>query len=132
VRDAHEDLIRSGATVVAIGTGNHRYAERFVEEERIPFPVLVDDHALAAHAAEVDPGSIRNILTPSTYVDSVRTWRRGHRIHMSGKRVTQLGATFVIAPGGEVRYAHIDATTTDHAPLSEVFEALGREPDPAR
>ena len=27
------------------------------------------------------------------------TWKRGHRIHKPGKRVTQLGATFVLGPG---------------------------------
>ena len=124
MRDTYEDIKAAGADVVAVGTGNQRYARRFVEEERIPFPVLVDDHAHAARAASVDPGSIRNILTPSTYVESVHTWRRGHRIHMSGKRVTQLGATFVIRPRGEVVYEHLDARTTDHAPLEEVFAAL--------
>jgi peroxiredoxin len=124
VRDAYPKIRSLGADVLAIGTGNRRYAKRFVEEESIPFPVLVDDHAEAAEAASVNPGSIRNILTPSTYRDSVRTWRRGHRIHMSGKRVLQLGATFVLGPGEQVRYEHIDATTTDHAPLDEVLAAL--------
>jgi len=124
LRDSYEEIRAAGADVVAIGTGNHRYARRFVEEERIPFAVLVDDDAEAARAASIAPGSIRNILKPSTYVDSVHTWRRGHRIHMSGKRVTQLGASFVIRPGGVVIYSHIDATTTDHAPIADVLGAL--------
>ena len=124
MRDAESEIRSAGASIVAIGTGNRRYAKRFVEEEEIPFPVLVDGDAEAANAAGVDPGSIRNILTPSTYVDSVRTWRRGHKIHMSGKRVTQLGATFVIGAGGSVLYEHIDATTTDHAPLADIFAAV--------
>jgi len=124
VRDSYEDIRAAGAEVVAIGTGNQRYAKRFVADEDIPFPVLVDDAALAAHAAGVNRGSIPNILTPSTYVQSVGTWRRGHHIHKSGRRVLQLGATFVIGPGDDVRYAHVDATTTDHAPLDEVLAAL--------
>lgn len=124
MRDSYEDIRAGGADVVAIGTGNQRYARRFVEEERIPFAVLVDDHAHAAGAASIESGSIRNILKPSTYVDSVHTWRRGHRIHKSGRRVTQLGASFVIRPGGTVVYEHLDATTTDHAPIAEVLAAL--------
>ena len=48
----------------------------------------------------------------------------GHRIHKSGKRVTQLGATFVIGPGGQVRYEHVDANSADHAPVDDVVAAL--------
>lgn len=124
MRDVHEEIKTAGADVVAIGTGNQRYAKRFVEEEGIPFPVLVDDDASAAHAASVTMGSIGNILSPSTYRDSIGTFRRGHRIHKSGKRVLQLGATFVVGPGDRVGYSHIDRLTTDHAPIEEVLNAL--------
>ena len=124
MRDAYEEIRSAGAEIVAIGTGNQRYARRFVEEENIPFPVLVDDDAVAARAASVSKGSIRNILTPSTYRDSIGTLRRGHRIHSSGRRVTQLGATFVVGPGDLIRYEHIDQLTTDHAPIAEVLGSL--------
>jgi peroxiredoxin len=125
VRDAYEDITAMGAEVVAIGTGNARHASEFVEEENIAFPVLVDDDAEAAHAASVKRGSAWNILGPKTYGASIKTWRRGHKIHMAGKRVFQLGATFIVGPGDRVTYEHIDQTTVDHAPLDEVFSALG-------
>jgi 2-keto-4-pentenoate hydratase/2-oxohepta-3-ene-1,7-dioic acid hydratase in catechol pathway len=38
-----------------------------------------------------------------TWPATVATYRRGHRIHSPGKRVTQLGATFVIGPGDAIR-----------------------------
>ena len=44
---------------------------------------------------------------------------------MSIARVTQLGATFVLGPGDQVRYAHIDEHSADHASLDEVLAALG-------
>ena len=124
MRDTYEEIRAAGADVVAIGTGKQRYATRFVEDESIPYPVLVDDDAEAASMAGVNRGSIPNILTPSTYRDSIGTWRRGHRIHKSGKRVLQLGATFIVGPSDRVAYEHIDATTTDHAPIDEVLSAL--------
>ena len=124
MRDAYEDIKALGAEVVAIGTGDERYARRFVEEERIPYPVLVDDDAEAARVASVKKGSKWNVLGPGTYGDSWRTLRTGHRIHMPGKRVFQLGATFIVGPGERVRYEHLDGTTTDHAPIGEILEAL--------
>jgi peroxiredoxin len=119
-------ILAAGAEIVAIGTGNAKHARHFVDEERIPFPVLVDDDASAARAASVKRGGTWNVLGPKTYGASIRTWRRGHKIHMAGKRVFQLGATFVLGPGDAVRYEHIDQTTVDHAPLEEVFEVLRR------
>jgi peroxiredoxin len=124
LRDAYGKITATGAEIVAVGTGNAKHARHFVEEENIPFPVLVDDDAAAAKAASVKRGGTWNVLGPKTYGASIRTWRRGHKIHMAGKRVFQLGATFVVGPGDAVHYEHIDQTTVDHAPLEEVIAAL--------
>ena len=113
--------------MVAIGTGDVKYAKRFVDEENIPFLVLVDDDAAAASAATVQRGSAWNILGPGTYGDSIRARRAGHKIHTPGKRVFQLGATFVVGPGPEVLYEYLDARTSDHAPLEDVLAVLTKE-----
>lgn len=120
----HDEIRARGADVVAIGTGNARYAQQFVEDERIPFLVLVDDDARAAEAAAVPSASWWRLLHPSTWAATRETWRRGYRIHQAGKRVTQLGATFVLGPGERLRYAHLDPDSTRHAPLDDVLAAL--------
>jgi hypothetical protein len=38
--------------------------------------------------------------------------------------VKQIGATFVIGAGERVRYEHLDADSTDHAPIEAVVTAL--------
>jgi peroxiredoxin len=124
LRDIHDDITAKGAEVIAIGTGNQDYASAFVNDERIPYPVLVDDNAAAANAAAVKSSSFVGLFHPRTWAASRETRKRGHRIHKAGARVTQLGATFVIGPGGTVRYEHLDADSTDHAPLTEVMAAL--------
>jgi peroxiredoxin len=122
----HLDTIRSrGADVVAIGTGDLRYARQFVEDEQIPYLVLVDDDGRAAEAASVPSASWYRLLHPSTWRATRATYRRGHRIHRAGKRVQQLGATFVVGPGSGVRYRHVDADSTDHAAVDDVLSALG-------
>ena len=124
MRDVYEEIKASGAEVLAIGTGNARHAVEFVEEEGIPFPVLVDDDADAARAASVKRGNAWKILGPETYGASLRTWREGHRIHKPGKRTFQLGATFVVGPGNAVHYEYLDENTADHAPLEDVMKVL--------
>jgi peroxiredoxin len=124
LRERYDEITSSGADVVAIGTGDRRYAEAFVSDEHIPFLVLVDDEGRAARAAAVRTASFIGLLHPRTWKASIDAWRSGHHVHKSGKRVTQLGATFVLGPGDRVRYAHVDGDSTDHAPLANVIGAL--------
>ncbi len=124
MRDALPTITYAGADIVAIGTGNHDYAAAFVRDEHIPYPVLVDDHAVAANAAAVQSSSFVGLFHPRTWAATRETRKRGHRVHKAGQRVTQLGRTFVIGPGDVVRYTHIDRDSTDHAPLDEVLAAL--------
>ena len=124
MRGRYDDITSRGGEVVAIGTGDARYARAFVEQEEVAFPVLVDDGGNAARAASLGRLSARQLLSPRGYVETFRTWRSGHKIHKAGKRVTQLGATFVVGPGSRVRYEHLDRSATDHAPIDDVLAAL--------
>ena len=125
LRDRYEELQAQGVELVAIGTGSTRYAGAFVRDEKIPYLMLVDDAAEAARAAQVKVASWYGLLHPSTWKASVDAWKRGARIHKAGKRVTQLGATFVIGPGDELRYSHVDADSVDHAPVPDILAAVG-------
>jgi len=125
LRDHQDEITAAGAEIVAVGTGDERYAKAFVADEHVPFPVLVDDAADAAHAASVKKVNFVTLLfDPRSIKGARRAHRDGYRVKKSGKRVNQLGATFVIGPGSTIRYEHIDAHTADHAPLDEVLAAV--------
>jgi len=124
LREHYDEISEQGGEVVAVGTGDERYAARFVEDEEVPFPVLVDDAAAAARAASVKRATPWGLFNPKSFPGARRARRAGHKIHKSGQRVTQLGATFVVGPGDRVRYEHVDAHTADHAPLDDVLAAL--------
>jgi peroxiredoxin len=125
LRDRYDEITARGAEVVAVGTGDRRYAAAFTADEQVPFPVLVDDHADAARAASVRRVPFLRLMSDRrSWAGTRRARASGHRIHRSGKRVTQLGATFVIGPGTELRYAHVDQHSADHAPLPDVLHAL--------
>ena len=124
MRERHEEFKELGADIVAVGTGDRRYAEAFVRDEQIPFLVLVDDDAAAAHAASLQTLNWFQLMRPRTWKATRATSKRGYHVHKSGKRVKQIGATFVVGAGDRVRYEHFDADSTDHAPLAEVIAAL--------
>lgn len=125
MREHHDEIQDLGAEVVAVGTGDRRYAAAFVAEERIPFPVLVDDDAVAASAAALPKVSpFRLLFDPRSLGGARRAHRAGYRVKKPGKRTNQLGATFVLGPGDGVRYEHVDEHTADHAPLEDVLASL--------
>jgi peroxiredoxin len=124
LRRIYPEIKERGAEVAAVGTGDARYARAFIAEEDIPFLVLLDDDAAAARAASVRKGSLFSIVGPAVWAGARRARDRGHRLHRTGKRVTQLGATFVIGPSGSLLYEHLESDPSDHAPLDDVLAAL--------
>ena len=125
MRGRYDEIRSRGAEVVAVGTGSVRHAAAFVADENVPFPVLVDDDARAARAASVRRVGFFRLLTDRRSREGAKRARAdGHRIHKAGRRVTQLGATFVIGPGEQIRYEHVDEHSADHAPLDAVLAAL--------
>ena len=125
MRERYADIQALGGEVVAVGTGNERYAAAFVADEQVPFPVLVDDAGLAARAAQVKKVNPYRLLFDRRSLAGAKQARAaGHRLGKPGKRTNQLGATFVVGPGAQVAYEHIDDHTADHAPLDAVMNAL--------
>jgi peroxiredoxin len=124
LREHYDEITALNADVVAIGTGDRRYAEAFVRDERIPFLVLVDDDGTAAQAASLRTLNWFQLLHPRTWKATRETSKRGYHVHKSGTRVRQIGATFVVGAGDRVRYEHVDGDSTDHAPFDEIKAAL--------
>lgn len=124
MRERHDEITGLGADIVAIGTGDRRYAEAFTRDTEIPFLVLVDDDAVAAHAASLKTLSWFQLLHPRTWKATRATSKRGYHVHKSGKRVKQIGATFVLGASDRIRYEHLDLDSTDHADIDEVIAAL--------
>ena len=124
MRDTYEEILALGGEVIAIGTGDVASSAAFAEEEEIPYRVLADPDGTAAASAEIESVGAFRLFHPKSFSGAARAYRAGHRVRGAGNRVTQLGSTFVLGPGPVVRYAHRDAHTADHAPLTEVLAAL--------
>jgi peroxiredoxin len=125
LRGSYDEITGRGGEIVAIGTGNVSYARAFVDEEDVPFPVLVDDRGRAAHAASIPSMNFFALVLDRNSRGAMQRARDGgHRIHRAGRRVTQLGATFVVGPGNQVLYEHLDADSSDHAPVADVVAAV--------
>lgn len=124
VRDRYDEILSAGAGVVAIGTGGRRYARAFIEDERVPFPVLLDEDGAAAEIVGTNTLPVVGLVAPRQVAAGVRAVAGGNRQRRSGRRPFQLGATLVIAPGDVLMYEDFEDYAGDHADLDEVLEVL--------
>lgn len=124
VRDRYHEFLEAGAGVTAIGTGGRRYAKAFTEDERVPFPVLLDEDGSAADIVGTNSIGVTSLLKPSVYAAGLRSVVGGHRQRKTGRRPTQLGATLVIGPGEELLYEDFEDYAGDHADIDEVLAVL--------
>jgi peroxiredoxin len=109
--------------VVAIGTGGKRYAQAFIEDEAVPFSVLLDEEGAAAQIAGTKKAGAKTVLHPGQWAAGARSMLGGHRQRKPGKRPMQLGATLVIGPGDVVHYADFEDYAGDHADIDAVIAA---------
>jgi peroxiredoxin len=124
----HLERIRAGgAELIAIGTGDARYARAFIDQEKVTFPVLLDEDGAAAEAASIRTGTTMQLVGPRSILVAAKGYATGHFQHKIGRRPKQLGATFVLGPGEVIRYEHLDGDVADHAPIEEVLAVLAQQ-----
>lgn len=110
--------------MTAIGTGGKRYAVAFIEDEQVPFPVLLDEDGSAAEIVGTSSLGVTAALRPSAYTAGLRSVAGGHRQHKTGRRPRQLGATLVLGPGDELLYEDYEDYAGDHANIDDVLAAI--------
>ncbi len=112
--------------MTAIGTGGRRYAKAFIEDEGVPFPVLLDEDGTAAEIVGTGTIGATTLLRPGQLAAGFRSFSSGHRQRNSGRRPMQLGATIVVSPDDTILYEDFEDYAGDHADIDEVIAALAR------
>lgn len=96
-----------------------------MEDEGVPFAVLLDGDGVAAEIARLNTMTAANLLSPRQIGAGIRSALRGKRQRNPGRRPFQLGATFVIGPGNVLKYFDYEDFAGDHADIDEVIAAIG-------
>ncbi len=114
----------TGAGVVAIGTGGKRYAQAFIKDESVPFPVLLDEDGSAAEIVGTKTISTMSLLSPAQVRAGTRALLAGNVQHKYGRRPKQLGASLIIAPNDVLLYEDYEDFAGDHADLDQIIAVL--------
>jgi hypothetical protein len=114
-----------GARLAFVGSGDRRFARAFADELGIGAPIYVDPSRRVYEALGLKRGVLAALGSASVVFHAARAVKGGFRQTGVQGDPWQLGGVFVVAPGGEVRYAYASAAAGDHPPVEAILDALG-------
>lgn len=114
-----------GADLVVVGNGTPEMA-RYFRDERQPKVTMYVDPSLRVYKAAGLQRSLGSTLNRAALSASLRALAGGHFQGRTRGDPWQQGGTFVVFPGGEVRFRHISGFAGDHPDPERVIAALGR------
>jgi peroxiredoxin len=124
--EAHEELRKAGADVVAIFQYRAEPSYHFCRKRSVPFDCLGDPSRDAYHAVGLERGPAREYIGPQLAKGFLRAARHGAFAGVPKGDVAQRPGTFVVSPEGRVLYAHYHKDSADNPPISAVLEAVRR------
>jgi hypothetical protein len=123
LREAHTEIEKLGARVIAIGTGADWQAQRLMDDG-MPFPCLVDPEANLYRALDIGRMGWTDLLRPDLWRNYIDAFRHGGRQGRVTGDVRRLSGIAIIDPERTVRWLHRSATAGDYPPLAAVLTAL--------
>lgn len=126
VQQRYDEIEAAGGTAVAVGLGTPAHAAQFRELSGIEFGLLVAEDTSLHERAGLTRGNWLRVIGPQIIPRAIAAMRKGHRAKRTRADMSQLGGTFVIAPGGEIAYAHKASSSADNAPLRDIIAGIER------
>ena len=103
-------------------------ARAYIEETRLPFPVLVDDTRALYEAYGMLRGTWFGIWGPRTWWAYANELWNGQRplTDREPSDLHQLGGDVLIDPGGILRLVHVGSGPGDRPSITRLLDARGR------
>lgn len=121
LQERFDEIEDAAGTAVAIGMGTPAHAAEFRRMSGIEFPLLVAPDTSLHEDAGLTRGNWFRVLRP---IGSIARNLPRYGAKLTDTDMSQLGGTFVVAPGGRVLYAQRAKTSADNAPIDDVIGAI--------
>ncbi len=122
--ERYKEFEDRGADVVAVGMGRVDMARHFAETRDIPFRLLVDHGQDSYRALELKRGTLMEVAGPKVWLRGIKGTLTGHPSSLPKQDAKQMGGVMVVDAGGDVRYLHRAAQSSDNPPIDDVLAAL--------
>ena len=125
MQDAQPRFAQAGADVILIGQATPKDAANFRRQFEIELPILADKRRTSYKAVGATMAGVTGLVGPKVAVKGIKT-ALGKGV-IQGRTIghpAQLGASIVIAPGGEVLFKQLAKDASDNAPPEQMLDAL--------
>jgi len=116
------DLAQAGLSVVAVGLGEPRHAQRLGRRHAPDITVLAAPTADSYAAFGIVRAGLKQLLSPRTVAAGTRAALRGNIQTQATGDQQMIGGAFVVDRSGKVRFAHYDAFPGDKPDLDRIQE----------
>jgi hypothetical protein len=124
LRRRQDDFRALGAQIWAIGFDAPERAARYVREQSLDVPLLIDPERRVYRAYGLEHGALWRFLLPPVFLGYLRLIAAGGRMQRPEEDPLQLGGDFVIDPAGRLALVHPCKDPLDRPPVHELLTAV--------
>jgi AhpC/TSA antioxidant enzyme len=124
---AHEEIEGHGARLVFVGQATPRHAQHFQRRYAPDVEILADEDRASYKAMGIPRGGVSQLLGPRSVIRGIGRTMTSGTVTVQGRVIgdaAQLGATFIVLPGGKVAWSHVSKDASDNAEVKDVMAAL--------
>jgi peroxiredoxin len=124
LRRRQDEFREHGAELLAICFDAPERAARYVREQGLDVPLLLDPERRVYHAYGLEPGAFWRFLLPPVILGYLRLLSAGRRLQRPEEDPLQLGGDFVVDPAGRLALVHPSKDPTDRPTVAELLAAV--------
>ena len=124
MRRREDDFRALGAQIWAIGFDAPERAARYVREQSLDVPLLIDRERRVYRAYGLEHGALWRFLLPPVFLGYLRLIAAGGRVQRPEEDTLQLGGDFVIDPAGRLALVHPCKDPLDRPQVHELLAAV--------
>ena len=125
MRQRYDEVRARGGEVLAIGFDTLERAERYLGEQELPFPLLVDPEPRVYRAYGLEKGAWWRFLLPKVALGYWHMMESGAQVQRPEEDPLQLGGDFVVDPEGRLALVHPSKDPTDRPSVATLLAAIG-------
>jgi peroxiredoxin len=124
LNDAREEIEATGARILLIGQATPRHAAHYQRRYAPELEILADSKRESYKAMKLPRAGTTQLIGPKSLAKGIVRGASGVGVGRPIGDVSQLGATMVVLPGGEIAWSHIQGDASDNPSIEEVMTAL--------
>lgn len=127
LHDYENEFSRRNAKIVVVTFEEASLARRYVEETRLPWPLLLDENRGMYRNYGMFSASFWDVWGPKTWWVYIEQLMKGQRLKKSAGDIFQRGGDVLIDPAGMVRFHHVGRGPADRPAAGTILGKISAD-----